>query len=61
MQINEIKTKINHFVLIDFSLVLPNERRVMEQGEFEIMVRGSSKSEELLKIEFKQEQTLEIK
>ena len=32
----------------DFSLVLPNERRVVEPGEFVIFVGGSSKDEHLL-------------
>ena len=32
----------------DFSLVLPNERRVVEPGEFTIFVGGSSKDEDLL-------------
>ena len=32
----------------DFSLVLPNERRVVEPGEFVIFVGGSSKDEDLL-------------
>lgn len=61
LQPNEEKECIFVFTGKDFSLVLSNERRVMEQGEFEIMVGSSSKDEELIKIEFKQEQTLKIK
>ena len=44
----------------DFSLVLPDERRVMEKGEFEIMVGGSSDDASLTKISFVQEETVEI-
>jgi len=32
----------------DFSLVLPNERRVVEPGEFTVFVGGSSKDDDLL-------------
>ncbi|HWQ06757.1 MAG TPA: glycoside hydrolase family 3 N-terminal domain-containing protein [Feifaniaceae bacterium] len=34
----------------DFSLVLPDERRVVERGEFRLFVGGSSKDEDLLSL-----------
>ena len=45
----------------DFSLVLPDERRVMEKGEFEVMVGASSDDESLIKVCFVQDKTVEIK
>ena len=45
----------------DFSLVLPDERRVMEKGEFEIMVGSSSNDESLTTVSFIQDETVEIK
>ena len=45
----------------DFSLVLPDERRVMEAGKFEIMVGGSSDDAALTRIEFVQNKIVEIK
>jgi beta-glucosidase len=61
LQPNEEKEICFVFTEKDFSLVLPNESRVIEKGEFEIMVGGSSRDEELIRVVFKQEQTLEIK
>ena len=37
----------------DFSLVNAQEKRAVERGEFEIMVGGSSRDEDLLKIKFR--------
>ena len=34
----------------DFSLVLPDERRVVEPGEFRLFAGGSSRDEDLLSI-----------
>ncbi len=45
----------------DFSLVLPDGRRVMEAGAFEILVGGSSADEGLTKVTFVQEKTVEIR
>lgn len=44
----------------DFSLVLPDGRRVMEAGAFELMVGGSADDEALTKIAFVQDTTVEI-
>ena len=33
----------------DFSLVLPDERRVVEPGEFTLFVGGSSRDQDLLR------------
>ena len=44
----------------DFSLVLPDGRRVMEAGVFEILVGGSSADEGLTRVTFVQDTTVEI-
>ncbi len=37
----------------DFSLVLPNERRVIESGDFQLMAGASSKDADLLSLTFR--------
>ncbi len=49
LQAGESKGLEFAFTLADFSFVNANEERVTEPGEFEIMVGGSSKDEELIK------------
>ena len=49
LQAGESKRLEFAFTLADFSFVNANEERVTETGEFEIMVGGSSKDEELIK------------
>lgn len=41
-----------HFDRMDFSLVNRKEERVVEPGEFMLMVGHSSKDEDLLKVTF---------
>ena len=52
LQPGESKEIIFHFDRMDFSLVNRKEERVVEPGEFMLMVGHSSKDEDLLKAAF---------